>query len=195
MKRLLEWGIRQWHQNVIGTSPPPDFKTWQDLASELDWLHKSNEQKQLKCKRLEKEFDDETALMFETFKKLMGTLTVAGIVFAITGSRLINEQTLIASLFIVGVCVSIIFIIWALSTRAKVMKRPQDSSLAALKVLDGIDDKGNPIDDEYAADAWYYYRWKWHRYCTRLAIDRLFFMACAMLATTVGCIGLVALVF
>lgn len=186
LKELRAWGGGQWRQNVLGNSPAPEYQAWEQLARHISWTNTSPEGRQRKRDRLVAEFDDETKLLFETFKKLIGTLTPAGIVFAVVGGRLLIDRSSIGALFIVLACISIIFVIWGLSTRFKVMRKARDSSLSALKVRNKLSGKGDLIEDELAADVWYYYQWKWHRYCTRLAIDRLFLLACIMLASTMA---------
>lgn len=194
LQELQKWWVRHWRQDVMGVSPPPEYTTWGQLADKIAWSAvKTTEDRQRMRDRLVAEFDDETKLLFETFKKLIGTLTPAGIVFAVVGGRLLSQQSFVGSMLIVSACVSIIFVTWGLSTRFKVMRGASDSSPSALAVTDGLGGQGDPIKDQLAADVWYYYVWKWHRYCTRLAIDRLFLLACIMLSCTMAAVGLSAL--
>lgn len=171
---------RSWNQNVIGISPSPECATWEELADYLDWESLSALQQAVMVERLRAEFDDETNLLSMTFSKLSALLTPLGLIFAFGGGST-SHNSFSAALFIVSSCVSIIFVVWALSTRFKVLRKPSDSGLAALMVTDG---SGKRITDQNAANAWWLYTWKWHRYHTRLAIDRMFLCACLLTSAT-----------
>lgn len=142
------WLVRHLKQNVIGASPSPHYTTWQALAVFLTWDKLNDERKKAKLARLQKEFDDETLLMDLTFRKLIGLLFVTGLIFAF-GREPLGRIQGINELFIISSCLSIILVVWGLSTRLKVFRRPFDSSPSALMVDDGM---GQPMHDELGAE-------------------------------------------
>jgi hypothetical protein len=176
VRKVLKRLRVHWNQNIIGRSPEPPYTTWSQLKEKrlAGWDNFHPGVKQAKFKRLKEEFTDETSLMFQTFTKLIGVLTPLGIAFAFGQGALKNP--LVKTSFAVSIGITIIWVVWGLSTRTKVFKRPGiDVGVSAMMVDDG---EGSVIEDEIAADVWWLYTWHWHRHHTRVGIDRLFFLAC-----------------
>ena len=183
MRKVLKRLRVHWGQNVIGRSPELPYKTWSQYKKHRleGWDDLSPEDKMSKFTRLKTEFDDETWLLGQTFVKLIGVLTPLSLIFAF-GQGSIRAEPLVKMIFAVSISITTLWVVWALSTRTKVFKRPgSDVGTSALMVDDG---EGNVIKDEPSADVWWLYQWHWHRHHTRIGIDRLFFLACASTAGT-----------
>jgi hypothetical protein len=149
VRKVLKRLRVHWNQNIIGRSPELPYTTWGQLKKQLvDWDNFSLEVKKAKFTRLEKEFSDETSLMFQTFTKLIGVFTPLGLIFAFGQNAL--KDPLVKTSFAISLAITIIWVVWGLSTRTKVFKRPSDDvGISALMVDDG---EGGVIEDEVSAD-------------------------------------------
>lgn len=157
-KRLLAALLREFNQYVMGYSSDPPHRTWDSLKKRIGWVEEDEntpqrfrEENDRALGELEKNFDDETALLMKTFDKLNAVLTLVAIALAV--------QDVISW----PIALVTIAVIWAMVPRAKVWLRDKvDYGALALSLR------------TKEAKAWNRYEWYWHRRQTRKAVERLF---------------------
>ena len=141
-----------------GTAKP--YQDMGELMSALGWYESDDSTAEVRLRNLRKYHDDLTLLMGWSFTKLVGLITLLGLLLGFGLDALDQGKLLSATLSGVATVVATVVAVWAVMSRRKVWQRATDGGLAALSI--------STVQEE----AWDMYQWYTRRFRTWRIIER-----------------------